>query len=251
MRRPDVSGFVQQPPLVLSLDSDKIAWIKRCRATGKLILPVGTTKGGAGKSTLTLNLAVAFGMRARRVLAIDCDTEQKTSANWPRSPELDNPRVISCEPRHLIDLLADHVDDFDVVLIDMPGRDERGMSAILSVSDILIAPLSPSPMDLPELGNYARIADALGVPHIAIFNQATREWTAELDLLAQRYAEHGPFLPVAIRHLQTYRRVYSVGRGVAEISGAEMAKANFGRVFDALLPVIQAAHNQWISNDKA
>ncbi len=62
MRRPDVTGFLHQPVPISSQDSLNRARIMQSRAAGTLVLPVGTTKGGAGKSMLTLNLAAAFGM---------------------------------------------------------------------------------------------------------------------------------------------------------------------------------------------
>jgi hypothetical protein len=52
------------------------------------------------------------------------------------------------------------------------------------------------------------------MPHPVVFNEATREATVEIDRLKQEFAEFAPFLPIALRQLSSYRRVYPYGRGV-------------------------------------
>lgn len=242
MRRPDLRSFHAAASPLPNLLSRKLAFIARHRAHGTIVIVVGNSKGGCGKSTFTLNIAAAFLLHAKRVLIIDCDHEQGTCANWPRPENAAKIEVVDCEPDQTIDELAARIANFDIVIIDVPGRDERAISAILSASDILVSPTKPCDQDMGQLHKYIGVADAMGVPHVVVFNEATRDWTAELDDLAQRYAVCGPFLPVAVQQLAAYRRIYSYGRGVAEIRGVHIAKANFDQMFRALLEVIDAAH---------
>lgn len=253
MRRPDLRRFFTGvvPPLP-SLSAGAIAAINRRRMQGAIVILVHNAKGGPGKTTCVLNIAVGYRLNAKKkVLVVDADTRQKTARKWPRPANAKYPVVEVCDPRSLLENLAHWILNFDVVVIDMPGRDEPALGTILQVSDILIAPSKPSRQDLPELENGIPMAEAHGVPHVVVFNEATREWTAELGHYADEFHRFGPFLPVAMKGLVGYRHAYSHGRGVLEYRRAEEAKVNFARVFQALSQVIEHAHDAWVKEASA
>ncbi len=58
------------------------------------VIAVANQKGGAGKSTVTVNLAVALGHAGRRVLVVDADPQFDTTAMLGRAPE-DAPHTIA------------------------------------------------------------------------------------------------------------------------------------------------------------
>lgn len=204
-------------------------------------------KGGPGKTTSLLNIAVGYKHKGKTVLVVDADVAQRTAKKWPRPAAVKNPAVVVCDPRELIERLARWIDDYDVVLVDMPGRDEPSLGSILQVADILIAPAKPCRQDLPELEQGIPMADAHGVPHIVLFNEATREWTAELEGYREEFSQFGPFLPIAMKSLVGYRHAYGSGAGVLEYRYAEEAKVNFARVFQALSGIIEEAHAAWLA----
>jgi chromosome partitioning protein len=85
-----------------------------------------SVKGGAGKSTIAVNLAAEFQRRSQRVLLVDADP-QGTSRVWSeiaaeggRTP----PTVIAMgKDIHRPGQLERFTDSFDVIGIDCPGRD--------------------------------------------------------------------------------------------------------------------------------
>lgn len=252
MRRPNLASFSTEaatsPP---SLHGAAIAMINRRRLAGVLVVLVHNAKGGPGKTTCVLNLAVGYKLKGKKVLVVDADMRQRTAGKWPRPAFVTNPAVHICDPRDLIEKLAGWVNDYDVILIDMPGRDELSLGSILQVADILIAPSKPSRQDLPELEQGIPMADAHGVPHIVVFNEATREWTGELEGFSEEFSQFGPFLPVAMKSLVGYRRAYAHGAGVLEYRCAEEAKENFDRVFRALSGLIEKSHSAWVEQGAA
>ncbi|HEX8083360.1 MAG TPA: AAA family ATPase [Solirubrobacteraceae bacterium] len=83
------------------------------------VLAVSSQKGGIGKATMAANLAIAWGLMGRRVLAIDLDPQFAMTRRFDRAPgdaaatafellagegELDGAVLIDVEPG--VDLLA-------------------------------------------------------------------------------------------------------------------------------------------------
>lgn len=59
------------------------------------VIAVANQKGGAGKSTVTVNLAVALGQAGKRVLVVDAD------------PQFDSTAMLSCAPEDAAHTIAD------------------------------------------------------------------------------------------------------------------------------------------------
>src|SRR5580700_3248687 len=85
-----------------------------------MIIAIANSKGGVGKSTLSVHLATWLAEQGHRVTLADCDTQQ-SSSEWIReaAPQvkavrLDNPDVILKELPHLSA-------DSDYVIADGPG----------------------------------------------------------------------------------------------------------------------------------
>ncbi len=208
---------------------------------GAAVVAIANGKGGSGKSTLALNLAVGFCQRKKRVLLIDADTEQRTVGKWPRPDGLAGPSVVIWQTADIVANLAAVIEKYDIVLIDFAGRDDRAAAAVLAIADILISPAKPSHQDLSELGRFVQVARATTVPHLVVFNEATREMTSEMARLMSQFSQFKPYLPTAIQQLSGYRRAYAFGRGVLEFRGDHPAKANFARVFSQLDAAINMA----------
>lgn len=240
--RPDLHSFRSPGAVPAAFKPRAVGAIEFCRTQGVIVLTVANSKGGCGKSTLTLNTAIGYARQGKRVLIVDADKEQGTLGKWPRSIDIGNPTVVACAPADVIETLARHIGDYDVVLIDTAGRDERMMASILDISDMLVSPVKPAHQDLLELGHFVHVARVRDVPTIAVFNEATRESTVELKQLAAAFKAYGPFLAVAMQQLSSYRRVYPFGRGVLEIGREDPAKNNFAQVFAALERVVEKAH---------
>jgi chromosome partitioning protein len=104
-------------------------------------------KGGAGKTTLTVNLAVGLG-RYGQVVILDTDP-QGSSTQW-RSISEDNsiPLVISATD-NLVGEANNLATNYDYVVVDCPPSVQATQTlSILQVSDFALIPVQPSPFDL-------------------------------------------------------------------------------------------------------
>jgi chromosome partitioning protein len=122
---------------------------------------IGTinTKGGTGKTTTAVNLAMAL-HRTGRTLAVDCDPVTASLLGW--SEQCTFPFSVISLPvkdvhRRLVDLAA----DYEHVVIDTPPGDLAIIGSALMAVDVVIVPVAPTGLDLSRmLPTFKLIADA-------------------------------------------------------------------------------------------
>lgn len=128
-------------------------------------------KGGTGKTTLALSLAVAAAQDGLTALIIDLDP-QATACNWSDRREADNPLVIDAQPARLAAALEKAAQGgVDLVLIDTPARSEQSALAAAKVADLVIIPCRPQAYDLETIPNALEIVKLSGnKPAMAVLN---------------------------------------------------------------------------------
>lgn len=113
------------------------------------VFSISNQKGGTGKTTVTMNFAAGLAERGR-TLVIDTDP-QGSALQWASLAPDDRPFPVS-----VITLggnLAREVKrfrvDYDYIVIDSPPTIMRDTSQLsMSVADVVIIPVLPSPVDL-------------------------------------------------------------------------------------------------------
>jgi chromosome partitioning protein len=117
-----------------------------------MILTVGNVKGGVGKTTLTVNLAIAYSRMGRDVLLVDGD-EQETAMAFTdlRSAEkngLCGYTAVALHGAALRTQVRGLSRKYTDVVIDVGGRDTGSLRAALTVSDLVLIPVQPRSFDL-------------------------------------------------------------------------------------------------------
>jgi chromosome partitioning protein len=118
-----------------------------------MIILVGSNKGGCGKSTTIINLAVAFVKDGKEVLIIDAD-RQSTASRWSNDREYYQvqPYIqVLQKYDNLQPTLNQIKNKYDVILVDVAGRNSREMLSAMLASDLLICPIQCSQPDLDTL----------------------------------------------------------------------------------------------------
>ena len=108
-------------------------------------------KGGAGRSTVSTNLAGELSKVGRTVL-IDCDMPQGTSASWfavrqQKGKHGNLQADTALTHKDLIDKIQDH-QDADYIVLDGAPRIAEMTKAILILSDLCIVPVGASAAEI-------------------------------------------------------------------------------------------------------
>ncbi len=107
-----------------------------------------TQKGGSGKSTLCINLAVAAQQAGRTVCILEMD-RQATVSDWAEHRVTEAPEVAQIDATQL-DAVMESLQGsaYDYVFIDTPGVDSPGTLSAIRAADLCIIPCRPTPADL-------------------------------------------------------------------------------------------------------
>ena len=118
-------------------------------------------KGGVGKSTIAVNLAIEFS-KLYKTLLIDCDPQGSGNdfSNARSQMMMDlNDLTVCAKPFRTVDgreingkLVRQEIktfkEDYDIILIDSPGKSGVLGKALASVSNLVIVPIPPGFFDI-------------------------------------------------------------------------------------------------------
>jgi chromosome partitioning protein len=122
-----------------------------------MIIGVLNQKGGAGKTTISVNLAAAFARNGRRVLLVDADPQGSAIA-WSslRQGEPLFPVIGMAKPT-LHRELPNVAKAYDLVVIDGAPRVNELARAAMLASDLVVIPVQPSPYDVWASADTVRL----------------------------------------------------------------------------------------------
>jgi chromosome partitioning protein len=191
-----------------------------------MILTVGNTKGGVGKTTLAVNLAIVRATAGRDVLLVDGD-EQGTATTFTdlRAERLGKPgyTAVSLQGAALRTQVRQLAPKYDDILIDVGGRDTGSLRAALTVSNLILIPMQPRSFDLwalyqiEELIKEAReINDTLrAVVVLNVADPAGRD--NEEAAAAVQEIEGLELLPAIIGRRKAFPNAAAYGKAVTEM----------------------------------
>ncbi len=197
-------------------------------------LAIISRKGGAGKSTLALNLAVGAHLRGRRVLLADIDP-QRSSTEALRNRRKEGPIVAPSTARKLRICLQDaELQRLEDVFIDTSAGAEEDRLEAIRLADACLLILRPAYLDIIAAAPTVELLRRLQKPTLIMINQAPRRLACSerVELIRAMDAIRLFKIPIASEIIRT-RRCYQLspqlGLSVEELGHdetvQEMARA--------------------------
>lgn len=121
-------------------------------------MKIGITnlKGGVGKTTLSINLAVCFAHMGYKVCIVDTDTNQN-SLQWYGAREEALPQVLvvgTTDPKALTKAVDKLHDQHDIVIMDGTPNLSEMNTRVMMGSDLLIIPTRPGAHDFRAMAEF-------------------------------------------------------------------------------------------------
>ena len=179
------------------------------------VLSFVTQKGGSGKSSLTIALAVAAQDIGQRVLILDMDPQGTTTA-WYKDREAETPALATIKSSELPEAIRRAKEaGFDFVFIDTPGRDEPITTAALRAADLCIVPCRPTPGDMKATPPTVATIKRLGKDAAFVLTQ-TPPRGARITEAQAGLSMLGMVCPHQIGLRNAYQDAQGAGLGVTE-----------------------------------
>lgn len=207
------------------------------------VIAVETQKGGAGKTTLTLSLAVAAQRAGKIAAVIDLDP-QTSASNWADRRGNQPPFVVSAQAARLPQVLKTAQEaGAQFVVIDTPPRAEQTMLAAAKVAQLILIPCRPAVFDLdtiPTTLELIRIA-AGTIPVAAVLNGVPPAGGEREQAVAVLESLGLIVCPAVFGHRKAYSHGAAIGQSPQEFDKAGKAAQEIQGVYEFVCKLLNTS----------
>ncbi|RVT85794.1 ParA family protein [Rhodobacteraceae bacterium CCMM004] len=182
------------------------------------VITVAQQKGGSGKTTIAVNLAVAFLREGLSVAVLDTDP-QGSLGRWFMTrreggdPGLDFSTASAWGVGYECDKLRKL---HDMVIVDTPPKVDSDLRPALRESDLIVVPVATSQVDLWATESVLDLAERTRRPAVVVLNRY-KAGTRVADDVGAALEEAGmPRLTAVLGNRIAYAETLGQGRGVQE-----------------------------------
>ena len=204
-----------------------------------MIVTIGNSKGGVGKSTIACNLAVMAAKTGKNVLLVDADP-QASSLNFRSIRESDDIKATAITTPTLHKDLKDF-SNFDMILIDSGGRDTSIFRSAILAADLLVIPVLPSVYDIWAASDTIEIVKEAVLYNEKLVSRFLINMVLPNSIMgrdtqaALKEHEEIPILKQTVGARQVFKNALSMGQGVVEFEPKSKAAQEIAACYQEII----------------
>lgn len=219
-----------------------------------MLIAVGNEKGGCGKTTLAINLAVECAAAGKDTLLVDADPGQQSAARWTNLRRATHPDAapitcVSMAGRMESDLKSvSH--RYEMIIVDTGGGADE-LRETVGAADVLVVPAQPEPLDLWTLPTVEAIATRARVHNEALrivlalnripYQSAKAVPGQVTAFLEENVPKLAPAATVTIIGRAVFGRAIAQGLGVSELRSYRdfHAESDIQKLYQATMGAVE------------
>jgi len=227
--------------------------VSRNRDIDMLTIALVAQKGGTGKTTLALSLAVAAEAAGRRTLIVDLDP-QASACKWGDRRNQDTPAIIDAQPSRLANALDRAArEGFDIAIIDTPARIEQAAVEASKIADLVLIPCKPSIYDLETLQTTRDLVErsAARRPPVVVLNSAPSQGGRNEQAVQAIRGIGIAVCPVHIGQRVAFEYAAQLGQSAAEYEPEGKAASEIQHLYTSICRILDISRREETHEQKA
>jgi chromosome partitioning protein len=196
-------------------------------------------KGGTGKTTLAISLAVEAARRGLSVLVVDLDP-QASACRWSDRRGEESPAVIDAQPSRLPQALAKAAQaGIELAIVNTPARVEQAAAEAAKAADLVLVPCKPSIWDLETLQvTMDLVGPRVRRPPLVVMNAVPGQGSRAAQAI-QAIRDMGlEVCPSSLGHRVAFEYAAQLGRSAAEYEPDGKAASEIRDVYASICRIV-------------
>ncbi|MBE3636966.1 ParA family partition ATPase [Mangrovicoccus algicola] len=207
-------------------------------------ITVAQQKGGSGKTTLAVNLAVEFSRRGHSVAVLDTDP-QGSLGRWFMTRRaamngeagLDFATASAWGVSYELEKLLKHN---EIVIVDTPPKVDSDLRPALRASDLVVVPVAVSQVDVWATESVLEMAQRERRKTLLVLNRAAPRARLTADIAGRIRELESPAAETVLNSRVIYAEVLGEGQGVVEKAARGPAAVEIRKLCNEIADILNS-----------
>jgi chromosome partitioning protein len=210
------------------------------------VIAVISQKGGSGKTTTVVNLAVAARQDGKKVLVLDLDPQASATA-WHKVRADKQPLVLATHQAGLAELRTTaETQGVDWLLIDTAAGTDQTAALAVEIADVVLIPCRPSVVDLRAIPNSIRLCRVQERKPLVVLTQIEPQGALADEARANLVGLGVTVLSGGLGRRAAFHHSMIDGRGVQEYEAAGKAAQELRTLYQTLCKHVSMSSSQHV-----